>query len=563
MAAWFTLAKGLRPNRFVLSALIIAQLVCFLGGYATMSMAEDLIPIRLVSMLKLDDQGLSIGFPAYVFYDRQTSETYVASGNGRITIYNSEFFPQISLGTGRGIYRPTGIFVTENGDLYVCQARQGEKAARIKILNAAFFPVRDITFEGVPGLNSDYVPSRVAVAKNGRVYAVGEANKGAIVFDKNGKFLHILAPKDQVFGRKVAPKAPKSAKSKGKEKAASDKAGGGEGQDTGADLNMPDELMPKSRVENDEPVVENKETEVYVTQVTIDKKGRIYLTSLETSKTYVYDEDEKFLFTFGEKGGSSSKLSRPYGVAVDVDRDVMYVVDYMRHTILVYGYDTGKFYFEFGGRGASPLWFNFPDSIAVDRAGNVIVADMFNKRVQVIDINMDARLKIMAESFPDLLEPKKPAAPVKEVRKKILVPVAPLAVPSAIVQFVMPKVLVVPVPEKHEVHLKPAAAQPISLAAINEQIAIPPKPVLAVKQITPKKVKKVKQHVVKVPKVVPPPVKVVENKVPSIEAKEIVVDLGKGRVIRLPAALGVYGPVMTIGLVGGWYLYGEVTAPSK
>jgi hypothetical protein len=121
--------------------------------------------------------------------------------------------------------------------------------------------------------------------------------------------------------------------------------------------------------------------------VTIDAEGRLYLVSAETSKIYVYDAQETFLFSFGEKGGSARKLSTPRSLGIDEKRGLLYVVDYMRHTIVVYD-RAGRFQFEVGGRGVGPGWFNFPSDIVVTPQGHLIVADLFNRRVQVLEVAM-------------------------------------------------------------------------------------------------------------------------------------------------------------------------------
>jgi DNA-binding beta-propeller fold protein YncE len=116
--------------------------------------------------------------------------------------------------------------------------------------------------------------------------------------------------------------------------------------------------------------------------VAVGGDGRIYLLSGETSHVYVYDENREFLFSFGKKGGSSGKMSRPVGIGVDSSRARQYVVDYMRHTVLVYDRE-GTYLREFGGLGWGPGWFQYPSDITVDSSGRVIVADTFNNRVEV------------------------------------------------------------------------------------------------------------------------------------------------------------------------------------
>ena len=119
-----------------------------------------------------------------------------------------------------------------------------------------------------------------------------------------------------------------------------------------------------------------------------DSDGHLFFLSEETSKVYVYATNEEFLFSFGEKGGSTGKMSRPRGIAINEGRKIIYIVDYMRHTILAYDL-AGKYLYEFGGRGSGPLWFNFPNSITVDRKGRLIVADLFNNRVQILKTEFD------------------------------------------------------------------------------------------------------------------------------------------------------------------------------
>ncbi|MEA3386469.1 MAG: NHL repeat-containing protein, partial [Thermodesulfobacteriota bacterium] len=168
---------------------------------------------------------------------------------------------------------------------------------------------------------------------------------GILVLDKEGNFLRCLTPLDTVWGTE-------------------------------------EETSPGS-----ETVQEPRQgkSPVLILEVCTDRSGRLYLLSEETSKVYVYDREENFLFSFGKKGGSSGKLSRPRGLAVDNERDRIYVVDYMRQTILVYDL-TGRYLFEFGGQGWGPGWFNFPTGAATDSRGNLIVADFFNNRVQVLEV---------------------------------------------------------------------------------------------------------------------------------------------------------------------------------
>jgi hypothetical protein len=142
-----------------------------------------------------------------------------------------------------------------------------------------------------------------------------------------------------------------------------------------------------------------EEQKATICDVEIDKAGKIYLLSEEMGRVYVYDDKETYLFKFGKKGGSSGKLSRPRGMAVDSRNTGIYVIDYMRHTATAYS-DKGRFTFEFGGKGWGRGWFQYPSDIAVDMAGNVLVADTFNNRVQVLAMREIPSVEKVEEAKP-------------------------------------------------------------------------------------------------------------------------------------------------------------------
>ena len=101
---------------------------------------------------------------------------------------------------------------------------------------------------------------------------------------------------------------------------------------------------------------------------------------------FVYSKLGKFLFKIGIKGGSSGKLSRPRGLALDEKQGLVFVVDYMRHAVNVYSLE-GEYLFEFGGKGQGRGWFAFPSDICFDAQDHLWVADTFNGRVQVFTVS--------------------------------------------------------------------------------------------------------------------------------------------------------------------------------
>ncbi|MEJ2182880.1 MAG: NHL repeat-containing protein [Nitrospirota bacterium] len=267
-----------------------------------------------------DEEGRRLSAPSFVFADPVTEEVYVTS-RSRVILYTSDFFPLLALDKNRNLQSPYGAALDGEGNLFVVQGPL-EKGMpfRISVFNASLMWERDIEIKGFEGVE-DFKPSRIALDGEGRMYLVASFFPGVPVLEKDGKVLEVMAPTEK--GNKVG-----------------------------------------------------------INDVAVGEDGRIYILSADSAKVYVYDGDHELLFSFGRKGGSSGKMSRPVGVAVDDRFDRIYVVDYMRHTVLVFTKE-GNYLTEFGGMGWSDGWFQFPNDIEVDSLGRVIVADTFNNRVQV------------------------------------------------------------------------------------------------------------------------------------------------------------------------------------
>jgi DNA-binding beta-propeller fold protein YncE len=278
-------------------------------------------PVRYEGMIVADEEEIQLSFPSYVMAEPFMNEIYLLDGRARILVYTSDFFPLYTLDKNDGIHSPQGIAVDTYGNLYVAQSKTDKYPRhRISVFNACFRWERDIYFKGFEGAES-FVPYRMVLDKKGNIYVAREWFDGILILNNKGDLIEILSP-------------------------------------------------------------EEDKRKVKINNVTLDKEGNIYLVSADEGRIYVYDENRKFIFKFGEKGGSSGKLSQPKAIGIDEPAGRMYVVDYMRHAVNVYN-DEGEYLFEFGGLGWGEGWFQFPIDLSVDDAGRVLVADFFNKRVQI------------------------------------------------------------------------------------------------------------------------------------------------------------------------------------
>jgi hypothetical protein len=348
--------------------------------------------VKSVAQITVDDEGRPLDYPVTLFYDPTEEEIYVVNGSsGRIVVYGPDYFPTISIGKGRGVFAPRGGKVLADGDVYLCQI--GGKTTtwpRLSVLNGAFFLEKEIFLENIPD-TTDFLPTQVAISQDGLIYLAGgtsKSNRGLLVLDNEGTYLRRLQPIDT---RRFAAKEEEEQGSEIEEPVSEIEEPGLETEEPGSEneeaaseeedfSDLPEEFRPREPGEASEGI-----GPIRIHYVTIDSTGKLYLISDETSKIYVYGPDESFLYSFGVKGGSPGQMSRPVSLAIDERIGVIYVADYMRHTILVYNM-AGTFISEFGGRGFGPGWFNFPFELALNSQGHLIVADLFNKRVQVLKI---------------------------------------------------------------------------------------------------------------------------------------------------------------------------------
>ncbi len=373
--------------------------------------------MRLVAMLDKDDQGKPLRFPMNITAENDVQEIYVINGGqSNILIYGHDFFPHLVLGAGRGIDSPQCIFFDmEQGRVYIGQNHTAQKPSRLSILNAAFLPEKEVVFAAMPGAEKFSITNGM-VGKNGKIYLIGNQSRGVLVLDALGNFSHWLKPMDKIY-LEAPVKTTDSAEKRMDYLVELQKDAAAPKEEVPAvPLGLPAELLPKSR--GTIPTDKNKGKDlqpVLLHDIAIDSDGRIFLLSEETSKVYVYGPGEKFLFSFGQKGGSSGKMSRPRGLCLDEKKKCIYIVDYMRHTILVFDM-AGRFIFEFGGRGTGPLWFNFPNAIDVDRQGRLIIADLFNNRVQILESDFSISYPVFGntkgnppkKNVPSEDEPKQP-----------------------------------------------------------------------------------------------------------------------------------------------------------
>jgi DNA-binding beta-propeller fold protein YncE len=119
--------------------------------------------------------------------------------------------------------------------------------------------------------------------------------------------------------------------------------------------------------------------------IALDNSENLYVAEQENKCVVVLDRQGNKLRTI-----ASEKIIRPAGIAIDRERQLLYVADPARkaseeHSVKVFTLE-GQFVRTIGnGKGDCQGCLLFPTYVAVDKAGNVYVTSTLNSRVDVFD----------------------------------------------------------------------------------------------------------------------------------------------------------------------------------
>jgi sugar lactone lactonase YvrE len=115
--------------------------------------------------------------------------------------------------------------------------------------------------------------------------------------------------------------------------------------------------------------------------VAVDDAGTVFVADATLKRVFGYALDGHMSIAIGHDG----ELQNPSGLAIDRQRNQLYVADAKKHQVLCYSSEDGRFIRALGKRGTEQGEFNFPTNLAVDRQGRLYVADTLNFRVQIFD----------------------------------------------------------------------------------------------------------------------------------------------------------------------------------
>ena len=117
------------------------------------------------------------------------------------------------------------------------------------------------------------------------------------------------------------------------------------------------------------------------TGIAIAPTGTIFVADATHNRIFGYSPAGDLVIAIGRDG----ELESPAGMAVDADRQLLYVADAKKHQVLCYSTADGAAVRTIGRRGSEPGEFNFPTNVSVDKEGRLYVTDTLNFRIQIFD----------------------------------------------------------------------------------------------------------------------------------------------------------------------------------
>ena len=118
--------------------------------------------------------------------------------------------------------------------------------------------------------------------------------------------------------------------------------------------------------------------------VAVDAAGRVYVPDTGNDRIQIFDAGTgAYITTWGSSGSGPSQFSCPWGVTISPVNGDFYVADRCNNRVQVF--DSNRVYkmqLGTGAYGSSNTQFADPLGVAVDKQGNVYVADDGNNRVQ-------------------------------------------------------------------------------------------------------------------------------------------------------------------------------------
>ncbi len=115
--------------------------------------------------------------------------------------------------------------------------------------------------------------------------------------------------------------------------------------------------------------------------ISVDNIGNIYVADRNNNRIQKFDSSGNYLSQFGSFGSGDGQFNNPAGLEFNTTSNQLFVADTNNNRIQAFD-ASGNFVYTFGENGSNSGQFNTPYDVTTNSAGNILVADSGNNRIQ-------------------------------------------------------------------------------------------------------------------------------------------------------------------------------------
>ena len=268
-------------------------------------------------------------------------------------------------GTIRGVLKPYGVAVSNNGDVVVSE----RYAHRISVYSRKGKHIRSFGSEGSNSKGQIQFPHGLAITSDNHILIVDEHNHRIHMYTMEGRFVKSVGQNGKGQLQFNYPK--------------------GITVHPSGHVFVTDSCNHRIQVLNPDLSYSHMFGNYgsapgqfsYPRDVAINSSSVVYVTDRRNHRVQLFSGDGQFISSFGSEGSQHGQLKYPFGICVD-STNTVYVTD-MNHRVSVYT-SSGEFIKCFGTQGSGEEELLYPEGVTVDNTtGALYVCDDHNDRVVV------------------------------------------------------------------------------------------------------------------------------------------------------------------------------------
>ncbi len=284
----------------------LATIIVFIATNPAFS--EEKAMFKTVAVITGNEAMGRLNQPSGLFFDEIKKRLYVAdTGNNRLISFDSDFKYLAELTLEEGLEFPVGLVRTREGQFFVIN---GLKRA-ITIIDLEKKVVRTLSISNIHEDKEEFVPGRMAIDKDNRLYVIDRLNKRLIVMEPSGVILREITIRDSNFSG--------------------------------------------------------------FNDVRVDDRGHIYAIDTIGRMVYIFNEEGEPISKFGGREGEKGYFHFPTSIAVD-EKGLIYVVDQHIGKVMVFD-RMGALQFDISRPGFKSGELRHPSYIFIDKKGWIYIID--------------------------------------------------------------------------------------------------------------------------------------------------------------------------------------------